>query len=65
MTISQFDRENMESILHGEGTWFNAHLLRLIDKADLHNRERLRMAFPDAVEAYEAWFYHDSEGRKE
>ena len=37
------------------GTWFSAHLVRLIRKADLLNREKLRRVFPDEVRAVELW----------
>ena len=54
--LSQHDHENIKDIIGGYGDWFSAELLRLIAKADLENRERLRLAFPDHVEAYEAWY---------
>ena len=53
--ISDFDRHNVEKILRGHGTWFNAELLRLCAKADKENLEKIRAGFPDVVEAYEAW----------
>jgi len=53
--ISDFDRQNVKAILNGHGDWFGADLLRLIARADSENRERLRLAFPSHVEAYEAW----------
>ena len=55
MPLSEFDREHMADIITGEGDWFTAHLLRLIAKADLNNRARLRLAYPEEVEAYEQW----------
>ena len=55
MTISDYDRARLDDIIHGEGTWFTAHLLRLCAKADPVNLERIRTAFPDEVEAYEGW----------
>lgn len=58
--ISEFDRENMQTILLGHGTWFTAQLLRLIAKADLNNLERLRKGFPEVVEAYETWRREDN-----
>jgi hypothetical protein len=42
--------------MDGKGTNFTAQLLRLIAKADLSNREKLRLGFPEVVEAYEKWF---------
>ena len=49
----------MADILAGYGDWFSAQLLRLIAKADYNNRERLRTAFPEHVQAYEDWFLSD------
>ena len=37
------------------GTWFSAHLVRLIRKADVVNREKLRQVFPAEVLAVELW----------
>jgi hypothetical protein len=53
--LSAHDRERMTDIMAGYGDWFSAQLLRLIAKADVENRARLRLAFPDHVEAFEAW----------
>lgn len=50
---SDFDVENLDRILGGMGDWFSAQLFRLIAKADPGNRDRLRMAFPFHVQAYE------------
>lgn len=54
-TLSPHDRENIDRIMGGYGDWFSAQLIRLIAKADFENRARLRLAFPDHVEAYEKW----------
>jgi hypothetical protein len=51
--LSDYDRDNVGKILAGEGSWFSAQLLRLVMKADLQNRERLRHVFPEHVELYE------------
>lgn len=40
---------------YGWGTHFGVKLLDLIAKADGGNRERLRLGFPNYVEAYELW----------
>ena len=53
--LSDFDKQNLDRILGGYGDWFSAKLMRLIMKADKENRERLRLAFPDHVEAYEEY----------
>jgi hypothetical protein len=55
MTITQFDREHIEDILRGAGTWFTADLIRLCAHADEGNLERIRLGFPDVVDAYLAW----------
>lgn len=57
MELSEFDKQNVGSILGGEGTWFSADLLRLIARADISNRERLRGAYPDHVAAFENWLH--------
>ncbi len=43
----------MEVAMNNSGTWFTSHLLRLIAKADIPNRESIRLGFPDHVAAYE------------
>ena len=43
----------MDRLLAGYGDWFSAKLMRLIMKADRENKERLRIAFPDHVQAYD------------
>ena len=59
MSLSEFDRLHIPAILKdrkGEKSdWFSAHLIRLIAKADQHNRERIRTAFPEHVAAFEDW----------
>lgn len=52
MEISEYDKRNIGKILYGEGTWFSAHLIRLIAKADPHNRQLLQLVYPDHVKAY-------------
>lgn len=41
---------------HGSGDWFTVKLLALIAKADGQNKERIRLGFPEAVQAYEEWY---------
>jgi len=53
--ISDFDKANMADILAGNGDWFTAQLLRLIAGADFENKAKLRLGFPDVVQAYDAW----------
>jgi len=55
MPLSTHDRENFGRIMEGYGDWFSAVLLRLIAKADWQNRTRLRLGFPEHVQAYEEW----------
>ena len=50
----QFQIERAFDGLDGS-SWFTGHLLRLISKADQINRERIRLGFPEAVAAWEAW----------
>ena len=55
--MSQYDLENVEAVLNDpKADWFGAQLLKLIAKADIHNRSKLRLAFPEYVEAYERWY---------
>jgi hypothetical protein len=59
MNMSPHDKEHIEAILNGYGDWFGAQLLRLIARADIPNREALRLGYPEEVEAYERWFYKE------
>ena len=45
---------------NGTGDWFTIKLLALIAKADPQNRERIRLGFPQEVEAYERWMRSNS-----
>jgi hypothetical protein len=53
--MSKYDKECVGQILAGTGTWFGAHLLRLVAKADKNNLELLRKGFPEQVEAVEKY----------
>lgn len=56
--LTKFDLDNFEMLLDPRrASWFTAHLVRLIQKADSDNRELLRMAYPDEVAAFERWFF--------
>ena len=60
MAMSEYDKKNIKGILfYGEGDYFTARLLRLINKADSSNREKLRLGFPEEVEAYESYMRGD------
>ena len=58
--ISDYDRAHIGNIIHGEGDWFTARLIRALDTllphADDMNVMRLRSAFPKEVAAYEEWY---------
>jgi len=51
--LSDYDLEHFEDTLNA--THFTGHLLRLIMKADISNREKLRKVFPEVVAAYQIW----------
>lgn len=55
--MEDFDKAQVKEILDGGGDWFSALLLRLIEKADATNREKLRLGFPEEVEAVENFLY--------
>lgn len=67
MSISDYDRQHISDILKdykGESfSWFSAHLIRLIAKADAGNRERLRSAFPEHVQAFEDYYHGTGDTR--
>lgn len=48
-------RFELDRAIRGQGDNFTVRLFELIAKADLNNRERLRLGFPDEVEVYEGW----------
>lgn len=45
----------MKQAMSGKGTWFTSHLLRLIAKADPYNKAKIKLGFPEHVDAYERW----------
>ena len=47
--MSEWDKENLQQILMGYGSWFNAKLLRLISDADQPTRVQMHKAFPEQV----------------
>ncbi len=53
--LSDYDRAHIGDLVAGSGTWFTANLLRLCAHADAQNLERLRLGFPEAVQAYLDW----------
>lgn len=44
-----------------DGDNFNAQLLRLIDKADIHNQAHLTRAFPCPMALWNLWFRSENE----
>lgn len=59
--LTEFDIENVERLLMGDGDWFTARLMRLIAHADMENKERIRLGYPKEVALWESWFYKDAE----
>ena len=64
--------QEIEAAHSGRGDWFTSHLLRLLQKADSVNREKLREVYPDHVAAHERWLLqtgefemHDSDWARE
>lgn len=55
MPLTKYDLDHMDDIMRGHGTWFSAMLMRLIDKADFENTEKLRAVYPEHVMIYERW----------
>jgi len=55
--ISEPDKNHVYEILKGHGDWFSAQLLRLIAHADVENKAKLRLAFPEAMQAYDDWYF--------
>jgi len=54
--ISEYDKHNIGAIIgENHGDWFTAQLLRLIAKADLHNRRQLAKGFPEEVRLVNEW----------
>ncbi len=49
------------SMFGNHPTNFHSALYRLIEKADHTNREKLRLAYPDEVMAWEEWHKAESE----
>lgn len=47
--MTEHDKNSVDAILHGEGTWFTAKLFRLIAASDTENRARLFKGFPREV----------------
>jgi hypothetical protein len=50
MPMTEYDKENLQAVLSGHGTWFTAKLLRLISRSDRSKMEQMHLAFPEEVE---------------
>jgi len=58
VAVTDFDRQHVEQIMRSESMdWFAARVIRLCGHADEYNLERLRLAFPEHVEAFEDWYH--------
>jgi hypothetical protein len=59
MALSPYDKTHVGNILAGEGTWFEARLLRALDAllchADLGNERLLRTTWPEECAALDAF----------
>jgi len=57
--MSEYDRQHVADILLGEGTWYNARLLRaladLLPHADVDNAAILERTWPEQCDAIRAW----------
>ena len=49
--LSEYDKDHIPEILHGQGDWFMAKLCRLIASADKQSKRQIYAGFPDAVNA--------------
>lgn len=56
-----FNHTHVRAIKKMDESGFSPSLMRLITRADHINREKLRGAFPEYVEAFEAWQASPSE----
>lgn len=56
MEISEYDKEKFDDIIAGHGDWFGAQLIRLIAKADYHNRRLLETVYPSYVQFFYKWY---------
>jgi hypothetical protein len=54
--ISDYDRAHIGELVGGQGDWFTARLMHLIGHADLRNRARIRIAFPEEMAAFDEWY---------
>lgn len=65
MSMGDYDRVHVRDIIHGEGSWFTARLLRALDGllpyADVSNKARLVAAFPEECAAIIADYNRESE----
>ena len=62
--MSNHDKQNIGAIINGEGDWFTARLIRVIVHADLSNRRRLALGFPDEVHAVNVFNYGEDKANE-
>jgi len=56
MPLTDFDKNNIDRIMSGEGTsWYTAQLLRLMAKADTENLTKLAYVYPEEFIAFCNW----------
>ena len=55
--MNDYDVKNIGNMIREPEhfAWFTCHVIRLIAKADETNREKIRLAYPDHVAAFEHW----------
>ena len=60
MAMTEYDKAHLADIIYGEGTWFNARLLRALNEllpyADAKNRAILMTAYPEQCDAVLEWW---------
>lgn len=55
---------NIKLWQHGSSQCFGVKLIELIAKADMVNKIRLELGFKDYVNAYNAWYYKEIDGKR-
>lgn len=66
----ELSNEFINAMLHiklwqqGTSECFGVELIQLIAKADMVNKIRLELGFKDYVNAYNAWYYKEIDGKR-
>ena len=55
---------NIKLWQQGSSQCFGVKLIQLIAKADMVNKIRLELGFKDYVNAYNAWYYKEIDGKR-